>query len=41
MHTQGQYKRTSYPNKEQSIMFAETFGCVRFILLTDKIKHYQ
>ena len=38
------YKFRIYPNKEQKIMFAKTFGCVRFIynlMLVDKIKHYQ
>ena len=38
------YKFRIYPNKEQKIMFAKTFGCVRFIynlMLADKIKHYQ
>lgn len=38
------YKYRLYPNKEQQIMFAKTFGCVRFIynrMLADKIKHYK
>ena len=38
------YKFRLYPNEEQKIMFAKTFGCVRFIynkMLEDKIKHYQ
>ena len=38
------YKFRIYPNTEQRIMFAKTFGCVRFIynqMLADKIKHYQ
>ena len=38
------YKFRIYPNKEQRIIFAKTFGCVRFIynlMLSDKIKHYQ
>ncbi len=38
------YKFRIYPNKEQRIMFAKTFGCVRFIynlMLADKIKHYE
>ena len=38
------YKFRIYPNREQKIMFAKTFGCVRFIynlMLADKIKHYQ
>lgn len=37
------YKFRIYPNQEQQIMFAKTFGCVRFIynrMLSDKIKHY-
>ena len=32
------------PNSEQRIMFAKTFGCVRFVynrMLADKIKHYE
>ena len=38
------YKFRIYPNEEQSVMFAKTFGCVRFIynrMLSDKIKHYE
>lgn len=38
------YKFRIYPNAEQRIMFAKTFGCVRFIynrMLSDKIKHYE
>lgn len=38
------YKFRLYPTKEQKIMFAKTFGCVRFIynkMLTDKIEHYK
>ena len=38
------YKFRIYPNKEQSVMFAKTFGCVRFIynrMLADKIAYYQ
>ena len=38
------YKFRLYPNKEQEIMFAKTFGCTRFIynqMLGDKIKHYE
>ena len=38
------YKFRIYPNSEQQIMFAKTFGCVRFIynhMLADKIKHYE
>src|SRR5574344_55142 len=33
-----------YPNKEQEIYFAKTFGCVRFIynkMLSDRIKSYE
>ena len=38
------YKFRIYPNAEQQIMFAKTFGCVRFIynrMLADKIKYYE
>lgn len=38
------YKFRIYPNKEQKVMFAKTFGCVRFIynrMLADKIKYYE
>lgn len=38
------YKYRMYPNKEQEIYFAKTFGCVRFIynkMLSDKIEHYK
>lgn len=38
------YKFRLYPNKEQEIYFAKTFGCVRFIynhMLSDKIEHYK
>lgn len=38
------YKFRIYPNKEQELLFAKTFGCVRFIynkMLDDKIKHYE
>ena len=38
------YKFRLYPNKEQKIMFAKTFGCVRFIynrMLADKIAYYK
>ena len=37
------YKFRLYPNKEQKIIFAKTFGCVRFIynrMLADKIEYY-
>lgn len=38
------YKFRLYPNKEQEVLFAKTFGCVRFIynqMLADKIAHYR
>ena len=38
------YKFRLYPNAEQTVMFAKTFGCVRFIynkMLGDKINHYN
>ena len=38
------YKYRIYPNKEQQVMFAKTFGCVRFIynkMLGDKIDFYK
>lgn len=38
------YKYRIYPNKEQKIYFAKTFGCVRFIynqMLGDRIKSYE
>ena len=38
------YKFRIYPNNEQKIIFAKTFGCVRFIynhMLADKIKYYE
>lgn len=38
------YKFRLYPNAEQQILFAKTFGCVRFIynkMLGDKITHYE
>jgi len=38
------YKFRIYPNTEQSIMFAKTFGCCRFIynkMLGDKIAYYN
>jgi len=37
------YKFRLYPTEEQKVMFAKTFGCVRFIynmMLSDKIEHY-
>lgn len=38
------YKFRIYPNEEQRILFAKTFGCVRFIynkMLADKIEYYN
>ena len=38
------YKFRIYPDEEQKVLFAKTFGCVRFIfnrMLTDKIEHYE
>lgn len=38
------YKFRIYPNEEQKIIFAKTFGCARFIynkMLSDKIDYYQ
>lgn len=38
------YKFRIYPNAEQQILLAKTFGCVRFIynkMLGDKIDHYE
>lgn len=38
------YKFRIYPNEEQKIFFAKTFGCTRFIynqMLADKITHYE
>jgi len=38
------YKYRLYPNKEQEVYFAKTFGCVRFIynkMLSDKIDYYE
>jgi len=38
------YKFRLYPNDEQKIILAKTFGCVRFIynkMLEDKIEHYK
>ena len=38
------YKFMIYPNTEQQILFAKTFGCVRFVynrMLADKIKYYE
>ncbi|WP_196593083.1 helix-turn-helix domain-containing protein [Pectinatus sottacetonis] len=38
------YKFRIYPNTEQSVMIAKTFGCTRFIynrMLSDRIEHYK
>ena len=38
------YKYRIYPTKEQEVMFAKTFGCVRFIynkMLEDKVEFYN
>ncbi len=38
------YKYRIFPNKEQKINFAKTFGCSRFIynkMLEDRIKNYE
>ena len=38
------YRFRIEPNAEQKILFAKTFGCVRFIynrMLADKIEHYK
>lgn len=38
------YKFRIYPTDEQKVLFAKTFGCVRFIynkMLSDKIEHYE
>jgi len=38
------YKYRLYPNKEQEVYFAKTFGCTRFIynrMLSDKIEYYK
>ena len=38
------YKFRIYPNTEQRVLFAKTFGCVRFVynrMLADKIKYYE
>ena len=38
------YKFRIYPNEDQKIFFAKTFGCVRFIynkMLADKITYYE
>ena len=41
---QKSFKFRIYPNPEQKIMFAKTFGCSRFIwnkMLADRIKYYK
>lgn len=38
------YKFRIYPSTEQKVLFAKTFGCVRFVynkMLSDKIKYYE
>ncbi|WP_201595520.1 IS200/IS605 family element RNA-guided endonuclease TnpB [Psychrobacter fulvigenes] len=38
------HKVRLYPNEEQQVFFAKSFGCTRFIwnrMLADKIQHYQ
>ena len=38
------YKVRLYPNEDQQIFFAKSFGCARFIwnrMLGDKIDHYE
>ena len=38
------YRVRLYPNDEQQIFLAKSFGCTRFIwnkMLADKISHYQ
>lgn len=38
------YKVRLYPNEDQQIFFAKSFGCTRFIwnrMLSDKIEHYK
>lgn len=38
------YKYRIYPNKEQQLYFAKTFGCARFVynkMLSDRIEHYK
>ena len=38
------YKFRIYPDTEQKVLFAKTFGCVRFIynkMLSDKIEYYK
>ena len=38
------YRYRLYPTREQKMMFAKTFGCVRFIynkMLSDRIDYYK
>lgn len=38
------YKYRIYPNSEQRVFFAKTFGCVRFVynkMLADRINSYK
>lgn len=38
------YKFRIYPNAEQKVLFAKTFGCVRFVynqMLADTMEHYE
>ncbi|MDN3397633.1 helix-turn-helix domain-containing protein [Psychrobacter sp. APC 3426] len=38
------HKVRLYPNEEQQVFFAKSFGCTRFIwnrMLSDKIEHYN
>ncbi len=38
------YQVRLYPNEEQQVFFAKSFGCTRFIwnkMLSDKIEHYN
>ncbi|MGM8891312.1 helix-turn-helix domain-containing protein [Psychrobacter sp. 1Y1] len=38
------YKVRLYPNDEQQVFFAKSFGCTRFIwnkMLSDKVNHYK
>ena len=38
------YKYRIYPNEEQKVFFAKTFGCVRFVynkMLSEKIEYYE
>lgn len=38
------YKFRIYPNKEQEVLIAKTFGCCRFVynkMLNEKINYYE